>query len=152
MIDERTEDKETEIIAEKSRKAAYVFLALTALGVAVAAAGVILYFVAGYKTVKVGIQAAVIVLTALGAVLIAVFTLLFIKQLYRKYSLIILKEGELTFPDGTVCTPNEITAVEKCKNKITLTVRGEKKEIDGVANVDKAYRKLCVLTGNTVSE
>ncbi len=152
MINERTEDKEFEVIAEKSRKAAYVFLAMTAFGVAVAAAGVILYFVVGHKTVDAGIQAAVITLTAVGAVLIAVFTLLFIKQLYRKYSLIILKEGKLIFIDGAECSPNEITAVEKGKNTITLTVNGEKKEIVGVANCDKAYRKLCVLSGNTVSE
>ena len=50
MIDERNEDKEFEIIAEKSRKTAYVFLALTALGVAVAAVGIILFFAVGFKT------------------------------------------------------------------------------------------------------
>lgn len=151
-MSEVVDEKEIEIIAEKSRKAAYVFLALTAFGVAVAMAGVILYFVVGHKTVDAGIQAAVITLTALGAVLIAVFTALFIKQLYRTYSLIILKNGKLIFPDGAECNPNEITAVEKGKDKITLTVNGEKKEIIGVANCEKAYRKLCLLTGNTVSE
>ena len=152
MTDERTEEKETEVIAEKSRKAAYVFLALAVLGVAVAAVGVILYLAVGHKTVEVKIQAAVITLTALGAVLITVFTALYIRQLYRTYALITLQGGALKFPDGTTCSPNKITAVEKGKDKITVTVDGEKKEINGVANCDKAYRKLCILTGNTVSE
>ncbi len=152
MIDERTEENQTEVIAEKSRKAAYVFLALTALGVAVAAAGVILYLTVGHKSVKTGEQAAVISLTAVGAVLIAVFTALFIKQLYRTYALIVFKEGKLVLPDGAECSPNEVTAVEKGNNKITVTVNGERREINGVANCDKAYRKLCVLTGNPVTE
>ena len=78
MIEERNEDKDFEIIAEKSRKAAYVYLALTVLGVAVAAAGVILFLTVGFKTIEVSIQATVISLTAVGAVLIAVFTALFI--------------------------------------------------------------------------
>lgn len=151
-MSEIADEKEFEIIAEKSRKTAYVFLALTAFGVAVATAGVILYFAAGRKTVNTAIHAAVITLTALGAVLIAVFTLLFIKQLYRTYALIVFKDGKLKLPDGTTCNPSEITAVEKGKNKIILIVDGEKKEIIGVANCDKAYRKLCLLTGNTVSE
>lgn len=152
MIEERNEDKDYEIIAEKSRRTAYIYLALTVLGVAVAAAGVILFLTVGFKTVEVSIQATVISLTAVGAVLIAVFTALFIRQLYRKYTLIILKDGELIFPDGGTCKPNEITAVEKSNDTITVTVGGEKKEISGVANSDKAYRKLCVLTGIPVSE
>lgn len=149
MTDGRTEEKEVEIIAEKSRKAAYVFLALALSGVVVAAVGIILYLAVGFKVSEVAKQAVEIGLTALGAVLIAVFTALYIRQLYRKYALIVFKEGKLTFPDGTVCSPNEITAVEKESNKITVTINGERREINGVANVDKAYRKLCVLTGNS---
>lgn len=152
MIDERNEDKDFEIIAEKSRKTAYIYLALAALGVAVAAVGVILFLTVGFKTVDEVIQAVVITLTALGAVLIAVFTALYIRQLYRSYSLIILKDGELIFFDGAKCNPNDIKTVEKDKNKITLTVDGEKVEINGVANCDKAYRKLCLLAGIPVSE
>lgn len=152
MIDERTDEKEIEIIAEKSRKAAYVFLALAVLGVVVAAVGVILYLAVGFNVSDVVMQAVVISLTALGAVLIAVFTALFIRQLYRTYWLIILKEGELIFPDGTKCNPNEITAVEKDNGKITVSIADRKIEVVGVVNSDKAYRKLCVLTGNPVKE
>ncbi len=152
MTETRTEEKEVEVIAEKSRKTAYVFLALSLLGVIVAAVGIIMYLAVGFKVNDVVKQAVEIGLTALGAVLIAVFTALFIRQLYRTYALIVLKEGKLVFPDGTECSPNEITAVEKGKNKITVTINGERKETDGVANCDKAYRKLCVLTGNSVTE
>ena len=152
MIDERNEDKEFEIIAEKSRKTAYVFLALTALGVAVAAVGIILFFAVGFKTADEVMQAVVISLTASGAVIIAVFTALFIRQLYRTYSLIILKGGWLIFPDGTTCRPSDIKAVKRDKNKITVSLADYKIEVVGVANCDKAYRKLCVLTGNPVSE
>ncbi len=129
-----------------------MFLALSLLGVIVAAVGIIMYLAVGFKVNDVVKQAVEIGLTALGAVLIAVFTALFIRQLYRTYALIVLKEGKLVFPDGTECSPNEITAVEKGKNKITVTINGERKETDGVANCDKAYRKLCVLTGNSVTE
>lgn len=152
MTDERTEEKEVEVIAEKSRRAAYVFLALAALGLTVATVGVILFFVSGCKTINVGVHAAVITLTALGAVLIAVFSALYIRQLYRTYALIVLENGVLKFSDGTVCTPNEITAVKKGKNEITVTIYGEKKVINGVTNCAKACKKLCMLTGNTVSE
>lgn len=152
MTDGRTEEKEVEVIAEKSRKAAYVFLALALSGVVVAAVGIILYFAVGFKATDVVMQTVEIGLTALGAVLLAVFAALYIRQLYRTYALIVLKEGKLTFPDGTECSPNEITAVEKENSKITVTVNGERREINGVANGDKAYRKLCVLTGIPVSE
>lgn len=154
MIDERTEEKEIEVIAEKSRKAAYAFLALSVLGVAVAAAGVILYLALGHKTFDAGVQAAVISLTALGAVLIIVFTALFIKQLYSPFALIKLNKGEIILPDGKSVKPSEITAVERDKNagKISLTVGGGKIEVEGVGNCEKAYRKLCVLTGNPIEE
>ena len=145
-------EKEIEIIAEKSRKAAYVFLALSVLGVVVAAVGVILYLAVGFNVSDVAMQAVVIGLTALGAVLIIVFTALFIRQLYRTYWLIILKEGELIFPDGTKCKPGDITAVEKDNGKITVSLADRKIEVVGVANFDKAYRKLCVLTGKPVTE
>lgn len=151
MTDGREEEKNVEIIAEKPRTAAYVFLALAALGVAVAAAGVILYLTIGRKTVDLGIQVTVICLTALGALLIVVFTALYIRQLYRTFALITFENGALKFGDGTACRPDEITAVEKGKNEIRVTVNGEKKVISGVARCDKAYRKLCVLTGNPVS-
>ena len=152
MTETRTEEKEVEVIAEKSRKIAYVFLALSLLGVIVAAVGIILYLAVGFKINDIVMQAVEIGLTALGAVLIAVFTALFVRQLYRSYALIVLKEGKLVFSDGTVCSPNEVTAVEKGNNKLTVIINGERKEIDGVANCDKAYRKLCVLTGNSVTE
>ncbi|MDE6849967.1 MAG: hypothetical protein K2J54_01440, partial [Clostridia bacterium] len=140
MIDERADDKQIEVIAEKSRKAAYAFLALTVLGVVVAAVGVILFLTAGFKSANIIMQAAVICLTAVGAVLITVFTALFVRQLYRKYSLIILKDGTLTFPDGTTCYPNDVKAVDKDKKsgKITVSLADRKIEVGGVANLDKA--------------
>ncbi|MCM1546083.1 MAG: hypothetical protein NC033_03500 [Clostridiales bacterium] len=148
MIDERTDEKQTEIIAEKSRVKAYVFLALAVFGVALAAAGIILFAASGFNLVTVSMQAVTVSLTAAGGLVLIVFSMLFIKQLYRPYALITLTDGVLKFSDGAACSPNDITAVEKSKNKITLTVNGEKKEIAGVADADKAYRKLCVLTGN----
>lgn len=154
MKDERTEEKEVEVIAEKSRKAAYAFLAMAVFGVVVAAAGVILYLTRGYKTIDAGVQAAVISLTAVGAVLIIVFTALFIKQLYSPFVLIKLNKGEIIFPDGKAVKPSEITAVERDKKagKITVILSGEKIEVGGVGNCEKAYRKLCVLTGNPIEE
>lgn len=152
MIEERTEEKEVEVIAEKSRKAAYVFLALSILGVAVAAVGIILFLTVGFKTFTEVMQGVIIGLTALGAVLLIVFSALYIRQMYNTYSLVVFTDGLLKFHDGTECNPSEITAVEKDKEKgkITLSLADRKIEINGVANCDKAYRKLCVLTGNPV--
>ena len=89
MTDDRTEEKEVEVIAEKSRKIAYVFLVLSLSGVIVAAVGIILYFAVGFKINDTVIQAVEIGLTALVSVLIAVITELFIRQLYRTYELIV---------------------------------------------------------------
>lgn len=152
MTAARIKEKEIEVIAEKSRRAAYVFLALMALGVAVAAAGIILLISYGFADAALSLKIVELSLTVVGALIICIFGGLYIKQLFRPYSLITFENGELKFYDGTVCKPNEISAVEEDKGIIILTVNGEKKEIVGVADYDKAYRKLCVLTGNTISE
>ena len=151
------EENEIEIIAEKSRKAAYIFLALIVVGVIIAAVGIILAFVGDLKFKSVGEQAVVFSLLGVGAAVIAVFSALFIKQLYRPYSLITLEKGELKLPDGTACKPNEITAVKKSgekgkSGKIILTVNGKEIAVDGVVSCDKAYRKLCMLTGIQAEE
>lgn len=152
MIDGRTEEKEVEIIAEKSRKTAYIFLALATLGVAVAAAGVILLVSYGFAGVMISLKIVELVLTVVGALMLLIFGGLYVKRLFRPYALITLEDGGLKLPDGKVCNPNEISSVEKDKRKIILTVNGGKIEINGVANFEKAYRKLCVLTGSPVSE
>lgn len=153
MIDEREDDKQTEVVAEKSRKAAYIYLALSVLGVAVAAAGVILMATTKFEDRSFNGHELILCLLALGAVMLFTFGGLFIRQLFRPYALITLQDGKLKLPDGTVCNPNEITSVEKSKEfgkcgKISVILNGVKIEINGVANYEKAYRKLCVLTGN----
>lgn len=153
MINERADEKETEVIAEKSRSAAYIYLALSILGVAVAAAGVILLATTKFENRSFSGHEVILCLLALGAVMVFTFGGLFIRQLFRPYALITLQDGKLNLPDGTVCNPNEITSVEKSKEfgkcgKLTVILNGVKIEINGVANYEKAYRKLCVLTGN----
>lgn len=148
----RIKEKEIEVIAEKSRRAAYVFLALMALGVVIAAVGLILLISYGFADVMLSLKIVELSLTVVGAIMLCVFGGLYVKQLFRPYALITFEKGELKFQDGTVCEPNEITAVEEYKGVIIITVNGEKKEISGAANYDKAYRKLCVLTGNAISE
>ncbi|MCM1437878.1 MAG: hypothetical protein NC131_01520 [Roseburia sp.] len=155
MID--ANDKDVEIIAESSRKTAYIFLALSVLGVLIAAAGIIIFIACGFKLVDAGMQAVTISLTAGGGVILIIFTVLFIKQLYRPYSLITLSEGKVCFAGGKVCSPNEIEAVEKSGQKgrsgtLTVTVNGEKLIICGVVNFERAYRKLAMLAGKPAED
>lgn len=152
MIEKNNDENQVEIIAEKSRRTAYVFLALIGAGVIVAAAGIILAFSGQLKFKSEEDQAVVFSLLGAGAALIAVFSGLFIKQLYRPYALITLDGGELKFPDGTVCTPSEITGVEKSEKILTVTLTDRKIEVRGVVNCEKAYRKLCMLTGIPAEE
>ncbi len=148
MIDGRTEEKEVEVIAEKSRKNAYVFLALAVSGAVIVAVGAFLLI---YIKTENSLVWELCVL-GVGAVLLLTFAGLYISRLFRPYALITFEDGVLKFNDGATCNPGEITTVEKGKDKIILTVNGEKKEICGEANIDKAYRKLCVLTGNPALE
>ena len=140
--------KEVEVIAEKSRKAAYAFLALAALGAVIATVGA---FLLVYVRTDNSLVWELCILSV-GAVLLLAFAGLYISRLFRPYALITLEKGVIKLNDGTACNPSEINAVEKDKDKIILTVNGEKKEIIGVSNSDKAYRKLCVLTGNPALE
>lgn len=152
MTDRGGAEADREIIAEKTRVKAYVFLALAIAGVILAAVGVFLFIKINFNAADFGLRAVMICLTAVGAVMLIVFGGLFVRQLFRPYSLIVLKDGVLFFPDGTECKPSEILKIERSKGfgncgKLTVTFADRKCEIDGVAKYEKAYRKLSVLAG-----
>ena len=146
MIDERTDEKQIEIIAEKPRTVAYIFLAFALLGILVAAAGVYLFI--AFRSVQDNVVFALkISLVVCGLVLAAVFGGLFIKQLFRPYALVILQKGALEFPDGTTCKPEEISEINKEKKVITVKVGDKVIALNSVADPDNAYRKLAMLEG-----
>ncbi len=148
----RGSENETEVIAEKSRGAAYIFLALSVAGVLLVAAGVFLLIKFGFANSSAVNKALTLTFIIAGAVMSVLFGGLFIQRLYRPYSLIILQNGALEFPDGNVCKPGEITRITKVKQtgksgRISVTACGREIVVNGVVNYEKSYKKLCVLTG-----
>ncbi len=157
MTEERAEEKQVEVIAEKSRTVAYVYLLLAALGVALVAAGLFILVYFKISDMDRTVLVVAICLLAVGAVMLFTFAGLYISRLYRPYALITLKDGELIFPDGTKCKPDEITAVEvkkefgKC-GKLSISLPDRKIEVGGVAKYEKACTKLSILAGKPLGE
>ena len=149
MTAERGEEKETEVIAEKSRAVAYAFLALSAAGVFICFAGALMFIkFAGVQNTA--IFALKITLTAFGVAMAIIFGALFIVQLYKQFTLIALKDGKISFPDGTFCMPHEISKIYVEGKTITVELPQRKVVIERVANCEKAQKKLAMLAGKHV--
>ena len=157
MTERMPQTKQNEVIAEKSRAAAYVFLALAALGVVIAAVGVILLIDIEFNQASAGLKALIISLIAVGGAMLVIFAFLYVKQLYRPYALITLQDGIFVFPDGSRCRANQIVAIDRQRvkgnrGKIIVTLTDGKIEVDGVADYEKAYEKFSSLTGKPAAE
>lgn len=136
-----------ELVAERSKSTAYVFLALSLLGILIIIFSAIAFF---WDLLREGLGVEVVlVIFAVGVAVALIAAVLFGRQLFLPYRLLEYDGKNLILYNGRVCAPFEIANVEGAKScgktgKITLFLKenGEKILLRGVKNYSQSYERL----------